>query len=485
MKQNMLKQTFFALVCLFSLQAKAQKTLQPAELKADFVVFKSILQQAHPGLYRYTSKEHIDAHFKAIEAQLSKPMDETAFYQLLMPLIAQIKCGHTKFFPKGKPSDKFPYYIDQLFPLHLHFKDKETVIVGGFRENEPNVPVGAKVIAIDGYKMDALREKLMGFIVADGDAIGSKQLELTYFFPGYLAAFHHHKAQYEVTYQLPGKTPQKAVFPAVDLGTIGAYGQKYAQKKEPYTFKMLNEHTALLSMNTFSFGNSEQYEDFLSKTFTQLKNKQVKNLVIDLRYNEGGTDKFGGMLFSYLINKPTKYYTKIETNVNKRLESTQPVYVPAQFDEYVKLLQPGENGKFLWRNEYVDTVQPKANHFEGNVYLLTNGWSFSVTTEFIAATRYNNLARIVGEEAGSQYQGNNSGFFAILQLPNSDFELGIPMWSYYMATDGKQEDRKAMQPDMLLEPSTSDILFKTDTQLARLMDIIAKNAPHSTLSKAK
>ncbi|MCU0522339.1 MAG: hypothetical protein MUF84_16795, partial [Anaerolineae bacterium] len=44
--------------------------LSPAELAQDFAVFRTALEEAHPGIYRYTSKADFDALFSSIAARL-------------------------------------------------------------------------------------------------------------------------------------------------------------------------------------------------------------------------------------------------------------------------------------------------------------------------------------------------------------------------------------------------------------------------------
>ena len=68
------------------------------------------------------------------------------------------------------------------------------------------------------------------------------------------------------------------------------------------------------------------FEKFLKTSFQTIREKQVENLIIDLRNNEGGIDKRGALLMSYLTNKEfgviTSYsihYTKLyDTDVRRR-----------------------------------------------------------------------------------------------------------------------------------------------------------------------
>lgn len=62
--------------------------------------------------------------------------------------------------------------------------------------------------------------------------------------------------------------------------------------------------------------NQNLLPGFLEKTFKEFAEKKVQNLIIDLRYNGGGSDDYGKMLFAYLIDKPFRYYKALEIKNN-------------------------------------------------------------------------------------------------------------------------------------------------------------------------
>lgn len=117
------------IICLQFLSSvqflKAQETFTVTQLKADFSLFEQALQEAHPGLYRYNSKAHIDSLFAKTNGLIDREMSQQEFYKLLLPLVVQIKCGHTKFHPNSNWSTNFYYNTEKVFPLRLFFQDKK------------------------------------------------------------------------------------------------------------------------------------------------------------------------------------------------------------------------------------------------------------------------------------------------------------------------------------------------------------------------
>ncbi len=91
--------------------------------------------------------------------------------------------------------------------------------------------------------------------------------------------------------------------------------------------------------------------------------------------------------------------------------------------------------------------KPKRNSFSGKVYVLINGGSFSVTSEFASVAHYLKRAVFIGEETGGGYYGNNSGTFVIVTLPNSRMNVGIPMLAYYTAVKNYPYPDRGIIPD--------------------------------------
>lgn len=109
--------------------------------------------------------------------------------------------------------------------------------------------------------------------------------------------------------------------------------------------------------------------------------------------------------------------------------------------------------------------QPQAKSFPGKVLIITNGRSFSVTSEFAAIAYSNKRATFIGQETAGGYLWNNSGFFSIINLPNSDFVLGIPLWHYEMAVDPKLLNRGGIIPHYPVEPNIENVLNGVDKEM--------------------
>lgn len=62
----------------------APESLAPAQAQADFDLMRKALEEAHSGLYRYSSKAEMDRTFDAERAKLSRPLSKPEFMAVLV-----------------------------------------------------------------------------------------------------------------------------------------------------------------------------------------------------------------------------------------------------------------------------------------------------------------------------------------------------------------------------------------------------------------
>src|SRR5450432_3632977 len=90
-----------ALACTITGCSSAKQNFNPnAEysreaLQEDYHLFRNILEDAHPSLYWYTTKDSLDYFFDCGYQHIKDSMTEPEFRTLLSYVIAKIDCGHT------------------------------------------------------------------------------------------------------------------------------------------------------------------------------------------------------------------------------------------------------------------------------------------------------------------------------------------------------------------------------------------------------
>lgn len=459
------------IICLQFLSSvqflKAQETFTLTQLKADFSLFEQALQEAHPGLYRYNSKAHIDSLFAKTNGLIDRKMSQQEFYKLLLPLVVQIKCGHTKFHPDSNWSTNFYYNTEKVFPLRLFFQDKKAYAIGNYEETN-SIPAGSEVLVINGTSVSDIMDKMLNSFCSDGNNTTFKYIEMSHYFSAYYANLVEGPDTFTVKYQ-NGQGIAETKIPSVSHEKIEQYEKHLDEVANNTPLNRINfreNETALLSIPSFWEGTGKKYKQFLKNSFEAINQKKVKNLIIDLRNNEGGIDRRGSLLLSYLMNREFNYYDRLEVTTRKKYSFAKQARLPGFYGIYRHLISKENDGSYRWNhNKNLKVQKPQKNNFSGNVYVLINGASFSVTAEFAAVTHFLKRATFIGEETGGSYYGNNSGTFVIVTLPNSKLNVGIPMVAYYTAVSGYPFNDQGVVPDYKVEPTVNQILSGEDPVL--------------------
>jgi hypothetical protein len=453
----------------------AQHNLTQAQLKEDFSLLKSALQEAHPGLYRYNSKDQFDSLFANTAGMLNHDMSQQDLFQLLLPLVAQIKCGHTKFHPDNNWSDNYYFGYDKVFPFKLFFRDNKAWIIDGY-DNNFKVTKGAEVIAINNMPVVDIIDKLLKCGFSDGNNTTFKYIEMSKFFSAYYANLFEAPDTFKIIYR-DDHLLQEVKVPAISRSIIDLYEKQQLEKtikSEPYSLTFPMEKTALLTISSFWMDRKDMdFDKFLKKSFHEINLKETTHLVIDLRDNEGGKDTRGALLLSYLMDKKFRYYDRLEASTNKKFSFAKQARLPKFYGVLRILLSKTDSNTYLWKhNRNIKLQNPQKDPFTGKVFVLTNGASFSVTAEFAAVTHYLKRATFIGEETGGAYYGNNSGTFVIVTLPNSRLNVGIPMLAYYTAVKDYPAPDRGIIPDYEVRSTVQDILNGKDAVLDFTLQLI-------------
>jgi hypothetical protein len=456
------------------------QTLNPDQMKADVEIFKKALEAKHPEMYRYTSEKEFEVMFEDVISDLNREMSVREFYLKMTPVIAALHCGHTKWIVAGKDM-YYPFFNADLFPLHLNFEKGKACILGHF-EGE-NVPILAEVTHINGEKMgDILDNLLPKLSFSDGFSSGGKYYQLNHSFPGIFATHYGIQPTYEIEVVHDGKS-QNLSLKGVTHEAIKSYQSNESKHEGPFQFEILEENTALLDIDRFyAYPDEPDFKKFLKASFGQIQEKKVNNLVIDLRGNEGGNENWGIELYKYLSKTSFSYYDRISVKKKEKLD----------FEEKTSFLfklaslfnKNGDHGREFTFQKGLKTQKPYKNAFQGNVYLLLDGQSFSVTTEFASRFKSDKRGVIIGSETAGGYAMNTSGFFSIVNLPNANIDLGIPLLGFHMAdlSETNPKDRGIL-PDYPIETHVGDLHSGLDPVMDFTFNLIKTSKGNSTTFK--
>ncbi|PSR56721.1 hypothetical protein AHMF7605_26115 [Adhaeribacter arboris] len=456
---------FWQLGCFSQSSNPALPLLPRAALRHDFDILRQTLQEAHPGFYWYSRKDSLDRFWDHQRTFINQDMTRLEFFKLLLPLIAQVKCVHTRL---QLPANLITNPFTSLLPFDFLCQNGRLFI----RRNwNGEAYVGAEVLAINHVETKHILRTLLGSIPADGDneTFKFQRLSQGAFREGY-ALFYGQPEHF--TIQVRDSTqPQAYSFPVQALSPK----RLVANQTYPSPFLLhFRQNTAVLAVNTFE-GNTAQFQDSVATLFQKIQAKGAKHLIMDLRQNGGGANDNVSTLYSYIAAAPFRHLRKAERNATE-LTYRQFIANAESFRKRTDI--PVSEGKYLVNDQYAGTSWKKPadqTGFRGDVVLLIFGQTTSAAAEFAALAHYLKRATIVGEETGGGYYGATGGSYLTLKLPHSGLEVRIPTIRIFMAVAEDYEHQpkgRGTLPDYPVEPTIAEVLSGKDIPLEKALNLL-------------
>jgi len=444
-----------AFLCVYVLTTNcfAQNTtylppkISAAALKTDFLLLRDTLQKIHPGIYRYNSSAFISHIFDSCYNSIHDSMTVPQFFMLTNFAIAAMEDGHSN---SRMPQQVMKDYISntKIFPAFVMLIHNRAFI---YCCHQNSSLAGAELISINNRTVQQIVQRLFSYIPSDADLQSRKNWESNEIFPFFNALLYPAVDSFNITYKNENGELKKAVL-LPDLVKNVKCPPPFKRPQKYLQLTYTPDNIAVLTIKTFLDDflrpTGENFNHFLDSAFTDIRNKNVTKLLIDIRGNQGGNDGNGALLYAYLTQQPFMYYASQET----------------------------VSGKFAADDDHpnLKLQQPKQNSYAGKVYILADGRSFSASAEFSAIAKSNKRALFMGEEVGGGYYGNTSGDDAFITLPNSQLSCRIPLVKYTMAVKKDANNGNSILPEYPIYPTINDFINHTDSQLDSAVTIIKK-----------
>jgi C-terminal processing protease CtpA/Prc len=481
-----------AFLCAFANVATAQTILKAKDLLADFEIARQSYQQMHPGLYKYQSKETIDRAFENCKAALSHDQPLAEAYLNFHKLTSTFKCGHAypNFFNQEDFLKKEVFEQKNALPFHFRLIEDRMLVT---KSADSTLKVGTEIKAINGIKIPEIVKTLLPIVRADGSNDGKRRklLEISgqyfeyfdIFFPMYFP-LKTDKFVLE-TYNFGTKKTTKTTVSAVNH----ADREKTIKAKYPEAeyvkmkFDWIDNETAMMTINDFgNYDNKSDFGKFYLDALKEYKAKAGKNLIVDVRKNEGGNSSEMFKLVQYLIKEPIEYVElqntwqilKIDPDLKPYVDNKRWAFV--WFNQNEKGYTKTASGQFKGIGaDKPQVIKPFSEHFDGNVYLLSSATNSSATYMMVETFKKYKLATVVGQTTGGNQKGVTAGAMFFMLLPNTKIEVDVPL----IGTDleiAKNLPDAGIVPDVYVKPSIEDVVKGVDTEMVAVKKMIDRNA---------
>jgi len=483
---------------LLSACGAANKAYQPNQkygkeaLISDYNIARKILSSKHPSLYWYTSKDSMDYYFEAQANQITDSMTAQQFiWQVMAPLINKIHCGHTSI-SMGKSYQKWRrLHKPSSFPFHLKVWNDSMVVMGTVYNKDTLLKKGTLIKSINDLQSTAIIQTMLNHLPEDGYAHNVNYIRISSNFPTLHTNIFGLSKNYRIQYiDSLGKLSDTVIAAFVDSKPQGGKVKKTVKAKQKrfpknWAYRSLEidstHQKAFMRLNNFSNGSLRR---FFKKSFKSLKQNQVKNLVIDLRYNGGGFVNKSILFTKYLSQKPFKVADSVYATARTLAPYTN--YFKGGNWNNIKLYFLGRkksDAKYHLQRYERKNYKPKTKfRFDGSIYILINGPSFSATTLMLNAIKGQSNIVLVGEETGGGWYGNSGILLPEFVLPNTQTRLRMPLFRLVQFQHNEANKGKGVPPDILV-PTSYDALIKGYDMKIKMVDALIDSAIHQSLIK--
>ncbi len=481
--------SFILLTVSFFFSCTVSKNYSPLKkypkniLQQDYVLLKNILEAKHPSLYWYTEKDSMDYYFTKYNNAIKDSMTEQQFaWQILAPLIEKIRCGHTsvgmsKAYIKKVNNKRYP-----SFPLFVKVWDDTMVVTYNLNKKDSIFKRGTLITAINGISNRTLIEKMFGYLSEDGYANNNNYIRLSANFPYYHRNIYGTEPVYNISYidrWGNEKTDSVPVYITPKDSILRDSMTKVERKNLPKEKKILlyrslqidsSKKFAVMNLNTFSKGKLRR---FFRKSFKYLRKENINNLVLDIRSNGGGNVSSSTLLTKYISRKPFKIADTLFT----KSRSLRPYskYIKGKFFNNVEMFfiaSRRKDGLYHIKSMEHKLHNPKKkNHYNGEVYVLTNGPTFSASTLFCNAIKGQPGIQLLGEETGGGWYGNNGIMIPDITLPHTHVRVRLPL---FRLVQYNHIDKKGtgVMPDIYVPPNYAALLKGVDKKMQVVKELI-------------
>jgi C-terminal processing protease CtpA/Prc len=278
--------------------------------------------------------------------------------------------------------------------------------------------------------------------------------------------------------------PQEVLIESLTLKEIEANSRRrYEPTKEAETKNIAlhfsGDGIPLLKIKEFAdwrdSGKRIRFSKALKKVFQEIDSSRYQNLIIDLRDNDGGDEKYSLLLFSYLTDIPFTGYRQIDFRTTRfsfrKLSSTS--WIQYMLLKTMLNHKKVNDSTYLLTNDRATSMHvPNRNSFKGRIYVLINRGTFSAASDFAALVHSHKRATFVGEETGGSYLGNTSNYSFVITLPNTKIRLNIPIARYQTNVMQNYVFGRGTIPDHAIQYSIEDVLQGSDREMEATLRLI-------------
>ena len=266
--------------------------LEVAALREDFALLRETLEDWHPALYVYESKEDIDRLFEETLARLTEPMTALEFETLISPVIARVHCVHTHVL-RTHSHHHSRVRASTYLPVHPQVIDGRLYVRYCYVD-EPALAPGTELREINDRPAQEVIERLLGVISSDGRIQSQKIARVNDEFSLLYATHLGSPSSFDLVVRSRYSEEERTLsLPALSPDRWGAGVRERGPRPRPgpglelETEILAGEDLAILTHRNFQPADPAALTSSLEAFFARLADEEIGNLIVDLRLSPG------------------------------------------------------------------------------------------------------------------------------------------------------------------------------------------------------
>jgi C-terminal processing protease CtpA/Prc len=447
----------------------AQKISRHAA-ERDVTALRRILDRDHPAPTAYVSPDSLDRLLADLTRFSGDSIGLRDWEHRIRLALLPIGCGHT--YLSANPRARV-VKSPSIFPFQLFVSEGRAWVLAGLDSTQAGrLPVGAEVLRIGGKSMGQLSARLQQHQPSDGynRTLGErtirKDLFFNYLHRKYFGADSVNTVVWRTREGLLDSTTIRHVpdnklasEPPLRDSTIQIL-HSAGKGRQVFYFHPERPDVGVLKIKSFRGKGKRLYR----RAFRAMRKRDTPYLVIDLRDNLGGSFSSCVDLAQYVVD------STIDMRLSRRAFRTwrhqsfwsgpKRVAEIFAFDVFNPNLRWLRHGRMNYRLRY--RPHRGRRRYDGQVFLLTNGWSFSASSVTATYLQAYSDAVLIGQETGGGARSNNGMVIPAFILPGSDIRLKIPQYNldYQLGPDLG----RGVMPDVPIRYTVDDVLARRDLE---------------------
>jgi len=402
------------------------------ELQGNLAELINRLDSIHPEPSFTMDLLKVKAKINALSQDVSAPMSHYEAWKYLSQLNPYFQDGHL-LISSSELEEQFKVHVQnggRTFPFEITIDDSQRMFVANNSNRSQVIQKGDEIISINGVSTSKIVHDILTRMHGDSlpfrTALAVSRFSKMYwllFGDTYMYNIEIENGNGRKHYNVPGRNEAK-VSRIIDIS-------EFVQRK------VLKDNIGYLRIDRFYYSQEQEktFFKFMHETWLAFKAAKVKDVIIDVRNNPGGTDHYWHQgIAPYVADKPFSFISKYKVRMTERNIRLGPIQG-----------QLGEVAEGIF--DYLIPVEGHNNlRIPGQTYLLMGPLSYSSTILFLTSLQDAKQAVIVGQ---SHARSCTTGRIETTFLQGSNLELTMPT-AIFTRPSGSTQCQKSIKPEILL-----------------------------------